>query len=460
MGAGIMIPVFFVQVAGLLIQLFPCAAICYYLMEQHFCIPKRTLFLQLGLLLFLTTTAFGMFSAAFHRHQTENAYLYLNLIFLGEVFLYGMYFIFTSRINVWVKRFIFIFAFNYGLFIGLLKNAFGSVFHYFSGSGIELLYDGPMIFVVLLMEVLTFPPLFHIMRKFKWLRDSLSDTAIWRTLTIVDIIFSAVYYLFSLRLGMTELDDAITILAIIFIFLSQMLLIYLSLQILAQMLRKEQVQQLTANIKNQMAVQAVQYDTLNQLLNQTRVLRHDMKHHLHSIQIFLEDGEPELAREYLKLLDSQDVLAAPSPYCANPFINATISYYLGLAEKSGIRIEHSISLDENIPFDNTDLCIMIGNCLENALDAAKDTVSSGNAFIRVRGKWVEHYYIFSVQNSFLHLPRKSGDVYCSTKHSGCAIGLKSIRSIADKYHGQMSVDYHDSIFQISIALAPLHENTQ
>ena len=87
------------------------------------------------------------------------------------------------------------------------------------------------------------------MRKFKWLRDSLSDTAIWRTLTIIDIIFSAVYYLFSLRLGMTELDDAITVLAIIFIFLSQMLLIYLSLQILAQMLRKEQVQQTTANIK-------------------------------------------------------------------------------------------------------------------------------------------------------------------------------------------------------------------
>ena len=103
---------------------------------------------------------------------------------------------------------------------------------------------------------------------------------------------------------------------------------------------------------------------------------------------------------------------------------------------------------------------MIGNCLENALDAAKTTVSSGNAFIRVRGKWVEHYYIFSVQNSYLHLPRKSGDVFFSTKHSGCAIGLKEHRSIADKYHGQMSVDYHDSIFQISIALAPLHENTR
>ena len=84
-----------------------------------------------------------MFSAAFHRHQTENAYLYLNLIFLGEVFLYGMYFIFTSRINVWVKRFIFIFAFNYGLFIGLLKNAFGSVFTIFPEDAVNCSMTDP-----------------------------------------------------------------------------------------------------------------------------------------------------------------------------------------------------------------------------------------------------------------------------------------------------------------------------
>ena len=460
MGGRFMLLIFFQQILGLLIQLLPCAAICYFLMDPYFSLPRKKLFCQLILLLFLTVSAFGLLSITFHRHQTLHTYLYLNLILLVEISLYSLYFLFTSRINVWVKSFIFILSFNFGLFISLLKNAFESVFYSYSGRERELLYDSPIIIFILLIEILTFPPLLHIMKKFKWLRDSLSDTSIWKTLTIVDFIFSAVYYLFSLRLGMTELNDVIMASAILFISFAQMLLIYLSMQILAQMLRKEQVLQLTANIKNQLDVQAVQYDSLNHLLNQTRILRHDMKHHLHSIQVFLENGEPELAREYLQLLDAQDVLTVPSPYCANPFINATVSYYLGLAKKAGIQIEHHIVLDENIPFDNTDLCILIGNGLENAVDAAKDAISSGSAFIRVRGKWVENYYIFSVQNSFLHVLRKSGEMYLSTKHSGSGIGLKSIQSIADKYHGQVSIESHDHTFQIRITLSAFHGKPQ
>ncbi|MCH1983066.1 hypothetical protein MCG98_10865 [Ruminococcus sp. OA3] len=77
-----------------------------------------------------------------------------------------------------------------------------------------------------------------------------------------------------------------------------------------------------------------------------------MKHHRNSIQVFLENDEPERAREYLKLLVTQEVLTAPTPYCVNPFINATISYYFGMAEKAGIQIEHSVDLDENIPYDS------------------------------------------------------------------------------------------------------------
>ena len=68
---------------------------------------------------------------------------------------------------------------------------------------------------------------------------------------------------------------------------------------------------------------------------------------------------------YLCHLDS----ISPTSYCQNPVINTIVSYFADIARDHGISVSISIRLDDAFPFSDIDTCIILGNLLENALEA-------------------------------------------------------------------------------------------
>lgn len=194
------------------------------------------------------------------------------------------------------------------------------------------------------------------------------------------------------------------------------------------------------------------YGILAESIDLTRRVNHDMRHHLRTLQNFLDEEEYKKAREYLSIVAENTYHTTPTRYCANNFINATLSYYLSQAIQSGIHVEHHIEIDEDVPIDNTDLCVIIGNCLENALDAAKLVPASLSPVIKVKGQPLQNQYIFSVQNSYINELMKEGNKYYSTKHEGLGIGIRSIQKIAEKYQGNANIKVTDSLFRITVIL--------
>lgn len=440
------------QFIGFLIQIVPCAAICYFMMGSRFTLPKKVLFFQLSAIIIIGDILFTFSTWLLYVNDIPNSYMYLNSIFVIFVFLYALYFNKICTISLWIKLFIFVFSFNYGLFTGLLKNIFGSIYRQYSSVGREWMYSPFLLLVITLGEILTIPLCYMLIRKFRWMVLSKPDLKIWKFLCIVNIIFCGAYYMFSLRLGTTTIHDPLILSAVIVIFFAQTMLLYLSFYILEEMLRKEQLKALNQNTKGHLKLQSLQYNALLDSIEASKIMRHDTKHHINTLLQFLAVKDIDSALTYINEINDSVSENVPVTYCANPFINATVNYYLSLANKRGINVTHKIDLSTDSPFPNEDLCILIGNILENALDAATLVPQDQSPFIYVKGKWIESQFIFSVQNSFDNTVEELDGIYISTKHDDPGIGITSIKKIVTKYNGSIHISHHDHIFQATAVL--------
>ena len=79
-----------------------------------------------------------------------------------------------------------------------------------------------------------------------------------------------------------------------------------------------------------------------------------------------------------------DVEAVPAMvYVAHPAINAVLTTILARAQKQGIKVEHEVSAPETLPFPDTELCTVLMNLLQNALDANALAPAGAEKWLRV-----------------------------------------------------------------------------
>lgn len=103
----------------------------------------------------------------------------------------------------------------------------------------------------------------------------------------------------------------------------------------------------------------------------------------------------------------------------------------------------------------TEFCVLIGNLLENAVDACAGTAAGIQPFIRLHVVQTGFSMLsITADNTSSGSPNWSGDKLLSTKHSGYGIGTESIRMIAERYHGDARFAWKDGIFYASIMLNP------
>lgn len=107
----------------------------------------------------------------------------------------------------------------------------------------------------------------------------------------------------------------------------------------------------------------------------------------HAIDTLAKEGKVEKVSEYVANLSeyhkkgrSQGTL-----FCKNTVINALLQYYEDNAGQSEIKTVIRVSADENLPVPEVEFCIIIGNLLENAIDASR-TLARGKRKIEFYGK--------------------------------------------------------------------------
>lgn len=200
-----------------------------------------------------------------------------------------------------------------------------------------------------------------------------------------------------------------------------------------------------------LSMQATQYQSLLQHMEQQKQLRHDFRQTIHVLSALAAEGDLDKIKEYLKSYEESLETSSPRIYCTSPALNALFNYYQGMADSWGVKTRWQLSLPDVLTISELDLVSLLGNLMENAI-AGCLTISKEGRYFNLSTE-VRHGSLYIVStNSFDGKVRKGDKGYLSTKRSGDGIGLYSIAAIAEKNHGITHISNSESEFFVDVML--------
>lgn len=230
------------------------------------------------------------------------------------------------------------------------------------------------------------------------------------------------------------------------LFVINLLIFYLYSRITADRLRW--MQTYTLQMRYEQEQKVLEEITLsNQVMSQRQ---HNFKQHIFTIK-FLADGEEyEELKQYCKNLLHQSwdgVLQT-----GNPIVNAIVSQKKAQAQEKGVNLKiESDQLPISLPIENIDLSVLIGNLIDNAVEACCEM---RDAQVELTIKMFPGYLAVRVTNPVRENIGKNNPKLYSTKKNRLTHGwgIPSIRMIAEKYSGEMSVEMTEKKFQATVIL--------
>lgn len=200
-----------------------------------------------------------------------------------------------------------------------------------------------------------------------------------------------------------------------------------------------------------LSIQRERYDNLCAAIEETRHARHDMRHHFAQLSAMAEDGALTQIKQYLSRAQEK-IPNLDMHFSENHAADSVIGHYCALARHENIPFHAQIDFPEKLPVDEMDMCLILSNLLENALEASRRT-AEGRRRIKVEG------YIYSgcllliqVENTFDGEIKETDGVFQSSKRKGRGIGIQSVRHIAEKNGGDSTFTYEDGTFNAKVML--------
>ncbi|MBD5521785.1 MAG: GHKL domain-containing protein [Lachnospiraceae bacterium] len=233
-----------------------------------------------------------------------------------------------------------------------------------------------------------------------------------------------------------------------FVFLFLLLLSYMLFYLMAASLNRND----RLRRENQfLSMQQARYDNLRSTIGQIRQARHDMRHHLHVLQSLAAQGNLESITKYLYEAQSS-IPAEDLGLCKNAAVDSVASYFAPLCRENGIPLAFELDLPRELPVSEPDLCSVLSNLLENAMDASLKTASERRQ-VKVSARLhSDHMVLLSVENTYDGKIKEKDGVFLSSKRPGEGIGLQAVRHIAEKNGGYCRFIYGDGVFCVNVIL--------
>lgn len=189
---------------------------------------------------------------------------------------------------------------------------------------------------------------------------------------------------------------------------------------------------------------------IQNMYRQVRGWRHDYRNHINNMKIQLSqenyDGLSDYLNELADDLDTVDTVIKTGNVMADAILNSK----LAVAEKMKVQLNVKANVPEALPMSDVELCSVLGNMLDNAVEAC-GTLPEEERFMRVYiGKLKGQLYL-SVQNSAGKVRKEKGS-YLSTKEGEHGYGLFRIDRVAKKYGGYVNRQNEEGIFATEIMI--------
>ena len=196
--------------------------------------------------------------------------------------------------------------------------------------------------------------------------------------------------------------------------------------------------------------------------DELRSIRHEIKNHNFYMKALLGEGKIDEAREYLDRVSSQDAEYLKSFDSGNYAVDVVMNHEMAVAKEQGVTLNHNILVPHTLPFRDEDICSLLSNLLDNAIEAAAQSGETGPS-IDISMLPRQEYLFIRVTNPVdKTLPEKRRMTLETTKANHTELhgfGTRIIRRIAERYNGSVKYSMTGGIF-ITDVMLELPEETK
>ncbi len=196
-----------------------------------------------------------------------------------------------------------------------------------------------------------------------------------------------------------------------------------------------------------------QLEIMQDYMTATKTFRHDLKNHILTIQGLMDSNRNEEALSYIK--EASNIYETKTNYVnsGNIELDSLLNYKICQAEKYGIQMKVGLTVPENNVINSSDLTVIVGNLIDNAMDALQK-LSIEERIFDLDIRYSKGRLLIYMQNPYRGELHANNNKFETTKKDKTrhGIGLQSIDIIIQKYHGEMSITTEEKQFIVNIIL--------
>ena len=194
-----------------------------------------------------------------------------------------------------------------------------------------------------------------------------------------------------------------------------------------------------------------QYDEIKSVYMDMRGWRHDYHNHMQVMKAQLALGNTEEMGAYLDQLERELDRVDTFVRSGNLMVDAILNSKLTLARRQEVAVNCSAKAPERLSVEDVDLCVILGNLLDNALEACAQ-VEKEKRFLRLYLTVNKSQLYFSVQNAAKEEPDFEASRYISRKRGNHGLGMKRVKAAVDKYDGYLNLANEPGIFAAEVTM--------
>ena len=194
-------------------------------------------------------------------------------------------------------------------------------------------------------------------------------------------------------------------------------------------------------------------EEVENMYRQTRGWRHDYRNHIQTMKAYLSMGRYEELADYLDQLDMDLNQVDTVIKTGNVMMDAVLNSKISVARAKQITVEAKATVPRQLSIAEVDLCVILGNLLDNAIEACMQIAQENQRFIRIYIDVLQGQLYLYVINATAERPQRRGNTYRSTKASReHGYGLMRMDRMVEKYHGYLDRQDEEGVFATEVLL--------
>jgi len=264
-------------------------------------------------------------------------------------------------------------------------------------------------------------------------------------LTTLFIIYLMSEYAYSFSQTKTIAFVAV---AAIMLIASNLLVFYL----FEKQLKQDANAQQSSLAQQQMQYQTQYYKEIAEKYKLSNQTVHDTKNQLFAVSIAISNNETDKAKSKIDEMCNNVFGASNSIKTGNDALDALLNTKYRNIEDSNINFIHSIFIAAKNQIDDIDLCIIVGNALDNAIEACSKIKTAGKKNIELKMMQVGDHLTIELTNPTSTIAETiNGKIATGKKDTGLhGFGLQSIQELVNKYNGNLTISQKEGYFNLKI----------